>query len=108
MTMGSHLLRHRSNTQGVIALSSAEAELNGVVRGAIHGLGFQSLARDVGETAELEVLTDSSAAVGICRRKGLGKVRHLDTNLLWVQDKVREGAFALSRKCRACPTRRTC
>ena len=87
--LGTHLIKHWSNTQGVVALSSAEAELYGVVRGATQGIGLQSIARDLGETLELEVLTDSGAAKGICMRKGIGRVRHLDTNLLWIQDEVR-------------------
>ena len=30
---------------------------------------------------------DASAAIGIIRRMGLGKVRHLNTSWLWVQEK---------------------
>ena len=29
----------------------------------------------------------ATAAVGIARRKGLGKIRHLDVTDLWIQDK---------------------
>ena len=32
---------------------------------------------------------DSSAAIGICSRQGLGKLRHIDTQTLWIQEKVR-------------------
>ena len=31
----------------------------------------------------------SSAAVGICKRTGIGKVRHLATGQLWVQERIR-------------------
>ncbi len=37
----------------------------------------------------LRVWTDSSAAIGICSRQGLGKLRHLDTHTLWIQQAVR-------------------
>ena len=30
------------------------------------------------------------AAIGIARRRGLGKIRHLDVEDLWVQSKVRD------------------
>ena len=30
--------------------------------------------------------SDSSAALGIIKRKGLGKTRHIQTAYLWVQD----------------------
>ena len=33
--------------------------------------------------------SDATAAIGIARRKGLGKIRHLDVTDLWVQDQVR-------------------
>ena len=35
---------------------------------------------------QVKVATDSSAASGVIRRKGLGKLRHLETIFLWVQD----------------------
>ena len=34
---------------------------------------------------------------GICRRRGLGRVRHLHVADLWVQDKIRCGAFSLTK-----------
>jgi hypothetical protein len=43
----------------------------------------------VGIDLPLRVWTDSSAAIGICSRQGLGKLRHLDTHTLWIQQAVR-------------------
>ena len=45
----------------------------------------------------LRVWTDSSAAIGICSRQGLGKLRHLDTHTLWVQQAVRSRRFELKK-----------
>ena len=42
---------------------------------------------------------DASAAKGIATRKGLGKVRHTDVNLLRLQDKVREGVLNVRKIC---------
>ncbi len=78
-----------SSTQTSISLSSGEAEFAGVIRGAGHGLGYQALLKDVGVELPLRVWTDSSAAIGICSRQGLGKLRHLDTHTLWIQQAVR-------------------
>ena len=36
------------------------------------------------------MLTDSSACKGICSRAGLGKVRHVEVALLWLQDMVKK------------------
>ena len=87
--VGRHTIKSWSSTQSSVALSSGEAEFNGVVRGSGVGLGYQSLLRDLGLEVPLRVWTDSSAAIGICNRQGLGGVRHLDTHTLWVQQAVR-------------------
>ena len=46
--------------------------------GCAQALGLQSLLRDLGWEIKIKVLSDATAAIGIARRKGLGKVRHLD------------------------------
>ena len=88
---GAHLLKHWSVTQKAITLSSGEAELGGVVKGATEGLGIQAVARDLGIDLPLKLWADSSAAIGICRRTGIGRVRHLAVGQLWIQEKLREG-----------------
>ena len=45
----------------------------------------------------LRVWTDSSAAIGICSRQGLGKLRHLDTHTLWIQQAVRTRRLDLKK-----------
>ena len=87
--LGRHTCKHWSSTQQSISLSSGEAEFAGVIRGAGHGLGFQALLKDLSIEIPLRVWTDSSAAIGICSRQGLGKLRHLDTHTLWIQQAVR-------------------
>ena len=86
---GKHAVKHWSSTQTSISLRSGEAEFAGVIRGAGQGLGYQALLKDVGVELPLRVWTDSSAAIGICSRQGLGKLRHLDTHTLWIQQAVR-------------------
>ena len=39
---GSHLLQHWTSTQSTVALSSAEAKLTGICRGAAKGIGRKS------------------------------------------------------------------
>ena len=95
--IGRHAIKHWSSTQASVALSSGEAEFAGVVRGSGQGLGYQALLRDFGVEARLRVWTDSSAAIGICSRQGLGKLRHLDTHTLWIQQAVRLGKVDLRK-----------
>jgi hypothetical protein len=93
--LGAHLLKHWASTQKKITLSSGEAELGAVVRGFSEVLGLQSVARDLGVELKPEVHADSSAAIGICNRSGIGKVRHLAVAQLWAQDLVRSKACRL-------------
>ena len=94
---GGHLLKHWATTQKVVTLSSGEAELAGVVKGVGEALGLQSFARDLGIAIEIRVHADSSAAIGICRRSGIGRVRHLAVGQLWVQERLKVGDFALHK-----------
>ena len=91
--LGAHTIKHWSSTQSSVTLSSGEAEFHGVVKGAAMGLGFQALLRDFDLELPVRLWTDSSAAIGICSRQGLGKLRHLDTKTLWIQQAVRNGAI---------------
>ena len=50
---------------------------------------------DFGQDCEIRLMVDSSAAIGIAYRQGLGKVRHLDVQQLWVQQKVLSKALKL-------------
>ena len=43
---------------------------------------------DYNEKMKLIVFTDSSTARSITQRRGIGKIRHLETRLLWVQHYV--------------------
>ena len=70
--VGSHLLKCWSSTQAGVAMSSGEAEFYSAVKGAATGLGMKALYRDIGYKLPLRLWTDSSAAVGICSRQGLG------------------------------------
>ena len=97
LMLGSHTIKHWSSTQTSVALSSGEAEFAGVIRGAGQGLGYQALLKDLGIEVPLRVWTDSSAAIGICSRQGLGKLRHLDTHTLWIQQAVRLGRVDLRK-----------
>ena len=88
--LGTHVIKSWSTNQAVIALSSGEAEYYGMVKGASQSLGLRGLADDLGVTYKgpIQINTDASAAVGIGSRLGTGKVRHIEVNQLWLQDKV--------------------
>ena len=96
--LGKHFVKHWASLQKVVTLSSGEAELYGVVKGAIEALGLRSLAQDMGlgDNADICLFADSSAAIWICRRTGIGKVRRQATGQLWIQEKIRHAGLSLS------------
>ena len=47
------------------------------------------MVKDYGRLLGCRVYADASAALGIIQRIGLGKVRHLETNSLWLQQACR-------------------
>ena len=47
--------------------------------------------RDLGISVGINAYVDASAAVGIACRRGLGKVRHIELDQLWLQDQVARG-----------------
>jgi hypothetical protein len=83
--------------QKIEALSSAEAEFYAAVMGIAEALHIQQLLAWLGDPRRLEVFSDSSAARSILARMGVGKVRHLQVKLLWVQRLVNSGQVLVSK-----------
>ena len=52
------------------------------------GLSMRSMMKDWGIALAVKLLTDSSAAKGVTDRLGLGKLRHIQTRYLWLQERV--------------------
>ena len=90
--IGNHCVKTWSCTQGPIALSSAEAEYYSMVEGAIKAKGVQTVAREIGlllsSNVPISLFTDSSAARSFVSRRGLGRMRHVATRELWLQEEV--------------------
>ncbi|CAE7358585.1 unnamed protein product [Symbiodinium sp. CCMP2592] len=92
---GKHEVRHSSNLQSTVSLSSGEAEYYALVKGVASGMATQELLRGWGLDVKLQVHTDSAAALGTCNRLGLGKSRHVQTRYLWIQEKLANKQFEL-------------
>ena len=63
--LGKALVRFWSKTQALVALSSGEAELHGVVNGAARGLWLKHVFQEMGLELQVIVGTDSEAARGM-------------------------------------------
>ena len=97
ISWGGGVLKTWAKTQSTIALSSGEAELAAVVKGAAEGLGMQAVLQDFGVKVGLQMLSDATAAIGMVAREGLGKVRHLAVADLWIQQRVRRGDLTVGK-----------
>ena len=95
--LGDHLLKSWSTTQQVTALSSGEAELYAMLKGATQSKGMMSMLGDFGASVEATVCSDASAAIGIAYRRGLGKTRHIEVQYLWIQREVADGKLQLEK-----------
>ena len=87
---GAHATKTWSKTQSLIALSSGEAALYATLKASAESLGVLSMLRDMGYTVSGEIWSDASAALGLINRTGLGKTRHIDTSVLWIQQTAAE------------------
>ena len=88
---GAHVITHWARTQQLIALSSAEAELNASVKAAQEGMSLVHLEEEFGRQVIVRLLGDSSANYGIIQRQGSGKVKHLSVRQLWIQQQAELG-----------------
>ena len=96
---GRNVIKHWSSTQSVIALSPGEAEYYGLVKGGSNVIGIKEMCGDLGVMIKgsLALATDASAAKAIAQRRGLGKVRHIEVNQLWLQEHVSNGILEVTK-----------
>ena len=97
VTLGAHAIMSWSATQAVVALSSGEAELYALTKGAATTLGVMSLGEDFGMSFHAKVGSDASAAIGMVNRTGAGKLRHIRVQYLWIQDVVKSGQIGIEK-----------
>ena len=58
---------------------------------------MKTMAADFGLERQGVLLADASAGLGIASRLGIGKVRHLHTQALWLQRKVADKEISLKK-----------
>lgn len=97
---GMHNLGEASMTQSLPALSSGESEFYAIVKGVVTGLYFFHLLSWLGYTlTATEVCSDSSAGRALAARFGTGRrVKHLETQMLFVQHAVANGKIVLRKQ----------
>ena len=91
------LLTTWSRTQPTVTLSTAEAELYAMGMAVQEGQFIQHILEEMGTPSELKLHSDSSAARAVVARRGVGRMRHLATRQLWLQDELREGRLEVMK-----------
>ena len=80
-----HLLETLSSRQHFVALSTVESECISITTGAAHAPEVRSAMVEYGMTFNVVCGTGASAGRAMATRRGVGRVRHLDARLLWLQ-----------------------
>ena len=96
--LGGHLFAASATTQKVVATSSGEAEFFALTKSAPRALGAVAMAEDVANVVKPRVRVDPTASKAIVSRRGVGRVRHLHTQVLWVQEAVSRRELTIAKK----------
>ena len=97
--LNGNLVHFQSKRQRSVALSSCEAETIASTSILSEAVFLQGLiTRITGQEPEMVLFSDSSSSRQLISRKGLGKARHLDVNLLWIQKLIKPKSQGLAVK----------
>ena len=87
-----NLIHSFTRKQQSRALSSCEGEFTACTAGLSESLYLKECIESItGKAVEVYAFLDSSSAKQLFMRKGVGRIRHLDTRLLWSQDLFQQG-----------------
>ena len=84
------LLVSSATRQNVVATNSDESEFYALVNSASKALGAVAMAADMAKVVKPRVRVDATASKTIASRRGVGRIRHLHTQVLWVQAVARQ------------------
>ena len=97
---GCHYLHAYSITQKPIATSSGESEFYCIFKAGLAGfrpLGMIGICRDFGLERAPYLRADASAGIAMASRRGVGKIRHLHTQALWIQQQIADKRLTLQK-----------
>ena len=86
--LGGHFLAVSATTQNVVATSSGEAEFYALNKSASRALGAVAMVAHMAKVVKPRVRVVFTASKAIASRRGVVRVRHLHTEVLWVQEAV--------------------
>ena len=84
--------------QDAIATSSGEAETYAASSGGTSLVFFKNLYEGMGFVFVGRLRVDATAAHGVLKREGVGKIRHLDVRALWIQKAIKDKVLTLHKE----------
>ena len=97
LVMDGILLYSSSRTQGLIALSSAVAEVYAAVSTSCDAIYMVRCLEFVfQQNVTIQLLADNSAARQILMRSGVGRVRHRSVKILWLEQQVEKKMISVA------------
>ena len=86
-----------SRSQTALGLSSPEAEYYGICSAGSEPIYVMGVIRFSGFEVDGWILSDSSGALSLSQRQGVGHQRHIEARYLWIQDHVQRGTFKVGK-----------
>ena len=80
-----------------IELSSAEKDYYAMSGISAIGMGIQALLHDWSITMEFRVMTDDSSRKAFASKRGLDKMKHIQTRYSWIQERLVLKHFVLDK-----------
>nr|GEX00745.1 putative copia-type protein [Tanacetum cinerariifolium] len=96
--VGGNLVTWRSKKQKVVALSSAEAEFRGMVRGLAEALWIRKLLSEIGyhSTQTSKIMCDNKAAIQISENPVQhDRTKHIEVDRHFIKEKLENGIIEL-------------
>ena len=78
-----------------------------MVKAASEGLGLKAMTMDYHNPHSPWMFVEATAAIGVAQRGGLGELRHLENQSLWLQEAVRETSASGYPRCMGRSIRQT-
>ena len=94
---GDFLITCFSRSQTALGLSSPEAEYCGICSAGSELIYVMGVIRFFGFEVDGWILSDSSGALSLSQRQGVGHQRHTEARYLWIQDHVQRGTFKVGK-----------
>ena len=91
-------LQAHSRGQASVALSSCEAEVMAASEGIKEALLLENVMMfsSLGHY-EIEIKVDSNATHAFFHRRGVGRVKHINSRILWLQDLIAAGGVRVKK-----------